>query len=52
MYSNTQNALRAPSTTWRLRMPSSPMLTSSPGCTSRRWRAPMMSNAHDSLATQ
>jgi hypothetical protein len=52
MYSKMQNASRAPSTTWRVRMPSSPIETSSPGATSRSRCAPMMSKAHVSEATQ
>jgi len=39
-------------TTWRVRMPSSPTETSSPGATSRRRWAPMMSKAQVSEATQ
>ena len=41
-----------PGATMRLAMPSSPSVTTSPGSTSRRSFAPMMSNAQDSLATQ
>ena len=52
MYSNTQKASRSPVTTWRAVMPRSPMATISPGATLRSSRAPMMSKAHDSEATQ
>jgi hypothetical protein len=52
MYSNTHSALRAADTTCLLEQPSSLNVTTSPGSTSRRNFAPMMSNAHDSLATQ
>ena len=52
MYSKTQNASRAPSTTWRECSPVSSTQMSSPGATSRTRSAPMMSSAQDSLATQ
>ena len=47
-----QNASRAPETTWRECSPSASTQISSPGATSRRRSAPMMSSAQDSLATQ
>ena len=52
MYSNTQNARRAAGAATRLDSPDSSSVTISPGSTSRSSSAPMMSNAHDSLATQ
>ena len=52
MCSKTQKAWRAPSTTWRVSIPRSVKEIISPGRTSRRSLAPMMSKAHDSLATQ
>ena len=52
MYSKTQNDSRAPSTAMRDSMPRALSVTTSPGSTSRRYSAPMMSKAHDSEATQ
>ena len=52
MYSKTQNASRAPSTTMRDSKPVGASETISPGSTSRTSLAPMMSNAQDSRATQ
>ena len=52
MCSKTQNARRARVTTWRVSIPRSPSETISPGCTSRRNSAPMMSKAQLSDATQ
>ena len=52
MCSNTQNARRSDSTSWRVSIPPAPSDTISPGCTSRSSSAPMMSNAQLSEATQ
>ena len=52
MYSKTQKARRAPSTAIRVEIPPASIVTTSPGSISRRNLAPMMSSAHDSLATQ
>ena len=52
MYSNTQNARRSPPATIRVWTPPSVSVITSPGSTSRRYLAPIRSNAHDSLATQ
>jgi hypothetical protein len=52
MYSKTQNASRSPWIAIRVVIPRSSNVTTSPGSTSRRYFAPMMSNAHDSDATQ
>ena len=49
-----EHAQRPPAAGGDLRLcsPSSPSVTTSPGSTSRKSFAPMMSKAHDSLATQ
>ena len=52
MYSNRQNARRCDSATIRVPIPRSVKVTTSPGWTSRRYWAPIRSNAQDSLATQ
>ena len=52
MCSNTHSAVRSPSTPIRVSIPSGVSETISPGWTSRRKVAPMMSNAQDSDATQ
>jgi hypothetical protein len=52
MCSNTHSAWRSEETAWRTCRPPGVSETISPGWTSRRKRAPMMSNAHVSEATQ
>ena len=48
----SHSAGRPAGTAWRVCSPPSVSETTSPGCTSRRNVAPMMSNAHVSDATQ
>ncbi len=52
MCSNTQCAGRSEGRTCRVSIPRSPIETSSPGLTSRKSSAPMMSKAQLSDATQ